>query len=108
MIIRTKYRQPIHYLLIACIILIQIVILVFFYNEYFNEKKLNSIENQIQETQVLKTLTDDSRNQLLNAQNNLQRFITNQNKEALESYFQSLRNLSGNIDSINAYGDNDA
>ena len=108
MIIRTKYRQPIHYLLIACIILIQIVILVFFYNEYFNEKKLDSIANQIQETRVLKTLTDDSRNELINAQNNLQKFITNQNKEALENYFQSLRKLSGNIDSINSFANTDA
>lgn len=108
MIIKTKYRQPIHYLLIASIILIQIVILVFFYNEYFNEKKLTSIENQIKETRVLKTLTDDSRKELLSAQNNLQKFITNQDKAFLEAYFQSLRKLSGNIDSINIYGNADS
>ncbi|SMC63876.1 sensor histidine kinase [Moheibacter sediminis] len=108
MIIKTKYRQPIHYLLIASIILIQIVILVFFYNEYFNEKKLTSIENQIKETRVLRTLTDDSRKELLSAQNNLQKFVTNQDKTFLEAYFQSLRKLSGNIDSINIYGNADA
>ena len=104
MISKTKYRQPIHYLLIACIILIQIVILVFFYNEYFNEKKLTAIENQIKETRVLKNLTDDSRNELLNAQNNLQKFITHQDKTFLEAYFSSLRQLTGNIDSINQFG----
>lgn len=104
MIIKTKYRQPIHYLLIACIILIQIIILIFFYNEYFNEKKLTNIENQIKETRVLKTLTNDSRKELLSAQNNLQKFVTDQDKKFLEAYFQSLRKLSGNIDSINTYG----
>lgn len=108
MIIKTKYRQPIHYLLIACIILIQIVILVFFYNEYFNERKLTTIENQIKETRVLKTLTDDSRKELLSAQNNLQKFVTAQDKKFLEAYFQSLRKLSGNIDSINTYGNADS
>lgn len=104
MISKTKYRQPIHYLLIACIILIQIVILIFFYNEYFNEKKLTAIENQINETRVLKNLTDDSRKELLNAQNNLQKFITHQDKSYLEFYFSSLRKLTGNIDSINTFG----
>lgn len=108
MIIKTKYRQPIHYLLIASIILIQIIILVFFYNEYFNEKKLTSIENQIKETRVLKTLTDDSRKELLNAQNHLQKFTTNQDKKFLEEYFKSLRKLSVNIDSINIYGNADS
>ena len=77
---------------------------MFFYNEYFNEKKLAAIENQINETRVLKVWTDDSRNELLNAQNNLQKFITNQDKDFLDSYFQSLRKLSDNIDSINLYG----
>lgn len=108
MIIKTKYRQPIHYLLISSIILIQVIILVFFYNEYFNEKKLTSIENQIKETRVLKTLTDDSRKELLSAQNNLQKFVTNQDKKFLEAYFQSLRKLSENIDSINIYVNTDS
>lgn len=108
MIFRAKYRQPIQYLLIICIILIQVIILVFFYNEYFNEKKLTAIENQISDTRVLKNWTDDARNELLNAQNNLQKFITNQNKDNLESYFQSLRKLSDNIDSINVYGNAEA
>lgn len=108
MIIKTKYRQPIHYLLIASIILIQMIILIFFYNEYFNEKKLTSIENQIKETRVLKTLTNDSRKELVSAQNNLQKFVTNQDKKFLEAYFQSLRKLSGNIDSINTYGNADS
>ncbi|MBA5630038.1 sensor histidine kinase [Moheibacter lacus] len=103
MIINTKYRQPIHYALIASIVLIQIVILLFFYNEYFNEKKLTAIENQIKEMRVLKSLTDDSRKELVHAQINLQKFITDQDKDFLEAYFTSLRNLSGNIDSINTY-----
>src|SRR5690606_22846 len=104
MIINTKYRQRIQYLLISSIILIQVIILIFFYNEYFNEKKLKAIEQQIEETRFLQTLTEDSRKELLNAQNNLQKFITEQDKKFLEDYFQSLRKLSGNIDSINIYG----
>jgi len=103
MIFRTKYRQFIHYSLIACTLLIQFIILLFFYNEYFNGKKLKAIENQIQEAQVLRKIMRNSRQDLLNAQDNLQKYISSNNRKKLDEYFNSLRNLNKNIDSINTY-----
>ncbi|MDP2454605.1 MULTISPECIES: ATP-binding protein [unclassified Kaistella] len=103
MIYKTKYRQLIHYSLIACTLCIQIIICIFIYNEYFNGKKVEVIENQIQETHVLKNLMENSRKDLLSAQDNLQKYVFNNDKKYLESYFQSLRNLNKNLDSISAY-----
>jgi len=103
MIFRTKYRQLIHYSLIACTLLIQLIILLFFYNEYFNEKKLKTIENQIQEAQVLRKMMRNSRHELLNAQDNLQKYVNGNKRKQLDEYFSSLRNLNRNIDSINTY-----
>ena len=101
---KTKYRQIIHYSLIACTLLIQVAIVVFFYNEYFNGKKLTVIEQQLKETRVLKKLTDHSRKELLEAQENLQKYVNGGNqKKYLNLYFQSLRKLNSNIDSINSY-----
>lgn len=98
-----KHRQRIHYLLIACIIFIQLIILVFFYNEFFNERKLVAIENQIQESKVLQSLTEDARKELVLAQAHLQKYVSTQNKKYLDDYFHALKNLSGNIDSIEIY-----
>ena len=103
MIYKTKHRQLIHYSLIACTLFIQMIICIFIYNEYFNGKKLELIENQIQETRVLKNLMEDSRKDLLNAQDNLQKYVFNNDKKFLEAYFQSLKNLNKNLDSISAY-----
>ena len=103
MIYKTKYRQLVHYSLIACILCIQLIICVFIYNEYFNGKKLEVIEYKIQETHVLKNLMEDSRKDLLNAQDNLQKYVFDNNKKYLENYFESLRNLNKNLDSIGAY-----
>ncbi len=100
---KAKYRQFIQYSLIACTLLIQIIISIFFYNEYFNGKKLAAIEEQIKETRELKKLTNDSRKDLLNAQDYLKNYISGDNKKYLELYFQSLRKLPGNIDSIKSY-----
>lgn len=83
--------------------LIQIIILIFFYNEYFNEKKLVAIEEQLKGTRVLKKLTVNSRQELLDAQDNLQKYLSSNDKKFLELYFRSLRKLTGNIDSIRTY-----
>lgn len=103
MIYKPKYRQLIHYSLIACTLLIQIIISIFIYNEYFNAKKLEAIEKQLQETHVLKNLMEDSRKELLNAQDHLQKYVFDNDIFFLESYFRSLRNFNKNIDSISAY-----
>lgn len=103
MIYKTKYRQLIHYSLIVCTLCIQIIICIFIYNEYFNGKKLAVIENQIQETHVLKNLMENSRKDLLSAQDHLQKYVFDDDKKHLEAYFKSLRNLNKNLDSISAY-----
>jgi len=103
MIYKNKYRQLIHYSLIVGALCIQIIICIFIYNEYFNGKKLDIIEKQIQETHVLKNLMEDSRNDLLEAQENLQKYVFKNDRKYLEDYFQSLRNLNKNLDSIRAY-----
>ncbi len=103
MVFKTKYRQIIHYSLIVSTLLIQVMILLFFYNEYFNGKKLARIEEQQQVTAILNNLTKDSRIKLLNAQEQLQKYIRSNDQDNLESYFLSLRQLNRNIDSIKSY-----
>ena len=103
MLYKNTYRKLIHYSLITCTLCIQIIICIFIYNEYFNGKKLEIIETQIQETSVLKNLMEDSRKDLLSAQDNLQKYVINNEKKYLEDYFQSLRNLNKNLDRIGAY-----
>jgi signal transduction histidine kinase len=89
-------------------VMIQGVILFFFYNEYFNEKKLNDLEHQLKDRQILKELVEASRRELLSAQSSLQKYISNNSNKHLKSYFESLRRLTSNLDSINIYGSKNA
>jgi len=98
---RRKYL--IRYYLIACMVLIQIMILIFFYNEYFNGKKLTQLEKQIQETRRLKTILEDSKDDILKAQINLQDYVHTNKDQFLGNYFLSLRALNLNLDSIESY-----
>ena len=103
MTIEVKHRKIIQYSLLTCTLLIQIIILIFFYNEYFNENKLAEIKNQIEETRKLKSLTNESKRELLTAQNHLQQYLNNPKKDFLNLYFQTLRIVTEKIDSTKIY-----
>ena len=98
-----RFRKIVHYSLIFCILLIQLIIAGFFYNEFINRKNLAFIENQLKEVNSLENLTDNSRKELLNAQNSLQQYFVNADKKYLDSYFASLDKLGANLDNINSY-----
>ena len=98
-----KSRKIIQYFLIVCILLIQLLIAGFFYNEFINRKNLTFIEKQLNEVHSLENLTDNSRRELLNAQDDLQKYIMSEDNKYLESYFKSLNKLGENLDSIGNY-----
>lgn len=98
-----KYRKVVHYSLIVCILLIQLTIAAFFYNEFINKKNLTFIENQLKELESLEKLTDHSKAELINAQDYLQKYVITEKNQYLQSYFQSLNELGKNLDSISLY-----
>lgn len=98
-----KLRKIVHYSLILCILLIQVIIAIFFYNEFVNEKKLKFIKDQLEDTRALGGLTDNSRKDFADAQDHLQRYMISQDDKDLKLYFQSLRKLKNNFDKISEY-----
>ncbi|PWN69430.1 sensor histidine kinase [Chryseobacterium phosphatilyticum] len=98
-----KLRKIVHYSLILCILLIQGIIAIFFYNEFVNEKKLKFIKTQLEESRALGGLTDHSRKDFMDAQDHLQKYMVNQDNKELDLYFQSLRKLKNNFDKIGEY-----
>ncbi|WP_228434561.1 sensor histidine kinase [Chryseobacterium indologenes] len=96
-------RKIVHYSLILCILLIQGIIAIFFYNEFVNEKKLKFIKTQLEESRALGGLTDNSRKDFMDAQDHLQKYMINQDNKELNLYFQSLRKLKNNFDKIGEY-----
>ncbi len=98
-----KLRKLVHYSLILCILLIQVIIAIFFYNEFVNGKKLKFIKDQLEESRALGGLTDNSRKDFMDAQDHLQKYMATQDNNDLQLYFQSLRKLKTNFDKIGEY-----
>ncbi len=98
-----RYRKIVHYFLILCILLIQIILAGFFYNELMNKKNLAFIEKQLNEISSLENLTNDSRKELLISQDHFQKYLITNDKKHLDLYFASVNKLTKNLDSINSY-----
>jgi signal transduction histidine kinase len=98
-----RLRKIVHYFLIICILLIQLIIAGYFYNEFVSRKNLTFIENQLKEIHNLENLTDNSRRELLVSQDHFQKYLMTDDKKYLESYFQSVNQLTKNFDTINTY-----
>lgn len=99
-----KKRKFVQFSLIACTLLIQMTIFLFFYNEFFNEKKLFEIRTQLENSKKIKELTNESKYELIKAQNHLNNYLDELNKDDLEIYFQSIRNITSKIDSTKVFG----
>ncbi|WP_299176886.1 HAMP domain-containing sensor histidine kinase [uncultured Chryseobacterium sp.] len=84
--------------------LIQVIIAVFFYNEFVNEKKLDFIKSQLEESRALQGITDTSKKELFNAQNYLQKYLLSKDDQYLQLYFTSLRKLNSNFEKISVAG----
>ena len=98
-----KWRKIVHYSLVICILLIQITIAGFFYNEFINRKNITFIDKQLKEVQSLENLTDDSRKELINAQDFFQKYVVSKDNQYLKAYFNSVDRLTKNLDSINNF-----
>lgn len=95
-----KYRRVVHYSLIVCILLIQIVLAGLFYNEYLGKKNLSFIYSQLNDLQSLEKLTDNSRKELLHSHGHYQKYLESKDKKNLELFFQSVNQFTKNLDSI--------
>lgn len=96
-----RLRKVVQYSLIVCILLIQITIGAFFYNEFINTKNLKFIEKQLAEIHSLEDLTDRSRKELFTAEDYLRQYLLTEDKVFLNSYFNSVNRLGENLDHIN-------
>ena len=100
-----RFRKVVQYSFIACILLIQIVIAGYFYNEFSNRKSLDLVQNQLKQIDYLEKLTGKAKYQLSEAQNNLQKYLSTNDKTFLDAYFSSLHNLNGKLEDIQLFND---
>jgi signal transduction histidine kinase len=100
-----KYRKIIHFSLIASIVLFQLLILIIFYNEIFNESKLDSIAEEIKANQKIVGVLNTTKKNYAVAQENFQSFLSTHDTPQLTKFNSNVITLSDNLDTLSYYSE---
>lgn len=98
--IKNKSRKKLHYSLLGLVVALQFILLLIGYNEVFNQKKLNSISEDLEASKLSDKLVSDAKVSYLIAQNDFYKFLLAKDTLALKSYFSEMSELVHSLDSI--------
>ena len=93
-------RKVLHYTLFACIILLQFLAILIWYNETANEDKLDTAFGNIAQADRVTHFTGKINSALLLSQDYFNDYITNKNQASLDKYLASLAETGAMIDSL--------
>jgi signal transduction histidine kinase len=98
--ITVKNRKIIHYTLLAALMLIQFFLGLTIYNEWINQKKLNTIKEERVLADQVRLTSDKTRSDYLEAQWQLQTFFLKREASALEKYFDLMGGVVDRLDTL--------
>ncbi|RXR31515.1 HAMP domain-containing histidine kinase [Flavobacterium piscinae] len=98
--IKAKNRKTIHYSLLGALLLIQIFLGITIYNEWINQNKLNALKADKEKALVLRTMSDQTRNDYLDAQWQLQTYFIKREAAALDKYFDLMGKVITQMDTL--------
>ena len=90
----------VHYTLLACTILLQIVVVVIWYNETANEDKLSEAFTNVSNANEVGKLTSEMNDAIITSQKHFNNYIDSKNQTSLDDYIVSLNKTSLLIDSL--------
>lgn len=93
-------RKVVHYTLLVCIILLQLIAVVIWYNETANEQKISKAFDTVATANKATDFTESINGALLQSQAHFNQYIENKDQSALNNYLISLKETSAMIDSL--------
>lgn len=98
--LKFQNRKVVHYTLLACIILLQFLAILIWYNETANEDKLNTALGNMAQADRVTHFTGKINSALIISQDYFNDYITHKNQISLDNYVASLTETAGMIDSL--------
>lgn len=93
-------RKVVHYTLLVCIILLQLIAVLIWYNETANETKVDKSFENIDYANIVNGFTGKLNNTIIQSQEHFNDYISTKNPSALDRYLGSLKETSALIDSL--------
>lgn len=104
--LKFEHRKVIHYTLLTCVIFLQILAVVIWYNETTNESKLSKSFNDISSSNKIAYYTNKINSSFIDSQEHLNRYINYKEEVSLKEYAISLSKMKQFIDSLKVISEN--
>lgn len=96
----SAHRKTIQQVLLVSIILLQLIVLLLWYNESVNEKKLAQLADEIRQTDTSHIVVDEANAAFQEAQTHLQDYLQFREMASLENYVRQLDEMTSRLDSL--------
>ena len=96
----SAHRKTIQQVLLVSIILLQLIVLLLWYNESVNEKKLAQLADEIRQTDTSHIVVDEANAAFQEAQTHLQDYLQFREMASLENYVRQLDEMTSKLDSL--------
>ncbi|WP_284653066.1 sensor histidine kinase [Flavobacterium terrisoli] len=94
-------RKVVHYTLLICIILLQFIAVLIWYNETANEDKITNAFDDIDHANEVSQFTGRLNNAIIRSQESFNNYISTKDPISLDNYIGFLKETSSLIDSLN-------
>lgn len=94
-------RKIIHYTLLASVILLQVIVVIIWYNEKTNESEITKTINSLNSLNEISNFTSKINNSFIDSQKSFTAYTSNKNQASLEKHIVSLKEIRNLIDSLN-------
>ncbi|SHL31164.1 sensor histidine kinase [Flavobacterium chilense] len=98
--LKFKHRKIIHYTLIACVIFLQLVVVIIWYNESSNESEMSKALDSMNSINQVSHFTGRINNSFVDSQKSFSTYIKNKDEASFNDYTTSLNEISRLIDSL--------
>lgn len=95
-----KYRKSIHFSLIGLIVVLQVILVIIYYNETYNEAKLSRLSTQLIQNQKIEKVIKQAQDRQLKAQADFSQFMESNTPSYFESYKKYRATLVQSMDSL--------
>jgi two-component system sensor histidine kinase BarA len=106
--LKFEHRKLIHYSLLVCVVVLQIMAIIIWYNEAANETKISKTFDAISSSNKISQLANKLNSSLVNSQEHFNDYINYKNEASLNKYSASLNEMSSLADSLGLFTKNNS
>lgn len=99
--LKFKHRKRIHYTLLTCVIMLQIIAVIIWYNDSANESEMSKALNSMDSLNKISNFTGKINSSFIKSQRNFNIYNSNKDEVSLDKYTASLYEMNNLIDSLN-------